>query len=543
MGSFKRSITQYFSILLIIFTWSALISSAKASGQNDFQLLEADIHSIQQAFKNGTLSSETLTQAYLDRIDAYDKKGPAINSFIKLNPNAVKQARALDEERMSKGSRGLLHGIPIVIKDNYDTKDLPTTGGSVALINNQPEKDSFVVQRLRDAGAVILGKTNLSELALSYGRLGYSSVGGLTLNPYNLKRDASGSSSGSAAAIAANFGVIGTGTDTAGSIRGPANVTGLVGVKPTLGLTSRAGVIPASLSHDVTGPLARTVTDAAIALTIMAGVDKNDPRTLESQEWQVSDYTSFLDKDALKETRIGIARDEKGGNSEVDAAMERAIAKLRELGAKTVDVTYHRPLREAWSEMMGIIIDTEFRDQFEAYLKTTPKGVPKDLEGVIQISESDKIKNSKTPVNPGRIEGFKTALKSEGLASLDFIYIISNKVPASRNYLRKIYKDNDLDAIVFPTMLCPASNRYDKEDPDYICNVPDPYASCYVGSVTGFPEVTLPMGWTEHGLPIGLSFFGLPYSESRLLALAYAYEQATHFRKPPVNTPALDTGK
>ena len=542
MRWFQKAVTQNILTLLMIIGL-ALTANINAASQQDFQLLEADIHTIQTAFENGTLSSESLTEAYLKRINAYDKKQPAINSFIKLNPDAVKQARALDKERALKGSRGLLHGIPFVIKDNYDTKDLPTTGGSVALRNNHPEKDAFVVQHLRDAGAVILGKTNLSELALSYGRLGYSSVGGLTLNPYNLKRNASGSSSGSAAAVAANFGVIGTGTDTAGSIRGPASVTGLVGVKPTLGLTSRSGVIPASLSHDVTGPLARTVTDAAIALTIMAGVDKNDPRTLESMEWQVSDYTRFLNKDALKGTRIGIARDEKGGNPEVDAAMERAIAKLRELGAKTVDVTYHKPLRDAWSEMMGTIIDTEFRDQFEAYLQTTSKDVPKELEGVIQISESDKVKNSASPVNPGRIEGYKTALQSKGLASLDFIYIISNKVPASRNYLRKIYEDNELDAIVFPTMLCPASNRYDKEDPDYICNVPDPYASCYVGSVTGFPEVTLPMGWTKHGLPMGLSFFGLPYSESRLLALAYAYEQATHFRKPPASTPALDSGK
>lgn len=534
-GQQPRRWTAWLVASLLILPLGAPAAAAAAT---PFELLEADIATIQAAFDAGSLTAEALTQAHLDRIAAYDKGGPAINSLITINTQALAQARALDEIRAEQGPIGPLHGIPVVIKDNYDTRDLRTTGGSVALKNHTPAEDAFTVRKLREAGAVILGKSNLSELALSHGWLGYSSVGGMTLNPYNLARNASGSSAGSGAAVAANLAVIGTGTDTAGSIRGPASVTGTVGIKPTLGLTSRRGVIPAALSLDVTGPIARTVRDAAIGLGVMAGVDPDDPRTAASAEWQVSDYVSALDPEALEGARIGVLRDFTGGNPEVDAAFDAALADLRAQGAVLSDVVVPKFIREAWSTMMGRVVDTEFRDQIEAYFDSTDAPI-RTVEALIEISESPALRRSDTPVNPGRIEGYRKALESRGVADQAYLNILNQRTPAARRAVEERMRENDLDALVFPTLLCPASPLYDKPAEDYVCNAPDPYAPSYLGSTTGFPEVTVPMGFTKAGLPIGLSFFGMAYGEPRLLALAYAYEQATQHRKAPDSAPAL----
>jgi amidase len=503
-----------------------------------FELVEADVARIQRAYDSGELTAEKLTRAYLDRIEAYDKRGPAINSMISLNPDAVETARALDRERADAGPRGPLHGIPVVIKDNYDTIDLPTTGGTVALRGHEPGRDAFVVKRLREAGAVIIGKSNLSELALSYGRLGYSSIGGLTRNPYNLKRDASGSSSGSGAAVAANFAVIGTGTDTAGSIRGPAAVNGAVGIKPTLGLTSRAGVIPASLSFDVTGPIARTVRDAAIVLGVMAGVDPDDPRTASSAPYQVGDYLPYLDGGALDGARLGVVRDYTGANPEVDAAFDRALALMRGQGATLVEVGMPKFVREAWSSMMGRVVDTEFRDQIEAYLAQTGAPVA-TVEDLVTVSESAEVTGSATPVNPGRIDGYKAALESRGVADLAYLEILSSRIPEARQAVERPMRRQRLDALVFPTMLCPAGPLFDQQDDTHVCNAPDPYVPSYLGSTTGYPEITVPMGYTQQGLPLGLSFLATAYSEPRLIGLAHAFEQASQVRRPPGTTPVL----
>jgi amidase len=523
----------------LVLAFALLGASAHGAAPDaEFELMEADIERIQAAFGSGSLSSEILTQAYLDRIAEYDKQGPAINSLITLNPNALAAARALDKERAEQGPRGPLHGIPVVIKDNYDTQDLATTGGSVALKGHEPGRDAFTVARLREAGAVILGKTNLSELALSYGRLGYSSMGGLTRNPYNLKRNASGSSSGSGAAVAANFAVIGTGTDTAGSIRGPAAVNGSVGIKPTLGLTSRAGVIPASLSFDVTGPIARSVRDAAIALGAMAGVDPNDPRTASSAQWQVGDYLQYLDAGALDGARVGVVRDYTGANAEVDAAFEKALAVLRGAGAEVVEVTVPRFVREAWSSMMGRVVDNEFRDQIEGYLTETKAPVT-TVDELIEVSESAQVVKSATPVNPGRIDGYKAALAASGVADLAYLEIVTNRMPMARQAIERQMHERGLGALVFPTLLCPASPLFDQPDETYQCNAPDPYVPSYLGSTTGFPEVTVPMAYTDQGLPLGLSFLSTAYQEPTLIGLAYAFEQLTMARKPPASVPPL----
>ena len=534
--------TPYIHLPLISLLLGAVIflaSAPIASHAGEFKLMEATISDINAAFKDGSLTSERLVKMYLDRIDAYDQKGPEIRAMISINPNAVKEAKALDKERSKTGSRSVLHGIPVIIKDNYDTADMPTTAGSVLLKNSRPKDDAFTVKQLRDAGAIILGKANMSEFALSFDRLSHSSLGGLTRNPYNLKRDVAGSSSGSAAAIAANYAVFATGSDTAGSIRAPANVAGTVGIKPTLGLTSRDGVVPVSLSYDVTGPIARTVEDAAIALQFMAGVDQSDPRTLESQSWQVDDYTQYLDKNALKGARIGIARDYFGGNPEVDEAINKAIAKMRALGATFVEINVPRDIRDAWTGMMELVIDREIGPQLSAYLQTVPGAGPKSLDDLIQGYKALPVESPHPIVSPARIEYYEKVAESSGVADIEYLYTVTNKLPDSRNGVVDAMDRHKLDALVFPTMPCTASPLFTNEDPTYVCNVPDPWIAGYLGCVTGFPEVTVPAGMTQHGLPIGISFYGKPYTEPRLIALAYAFEQATQARKIPPTTPPL----
>ncbi len=505
-----------------------------------FELMEATISEINAAYEKRNLTAERLVKMYLERIEAYDKKGPEIRAMITINPNALKEARALDKERKNKGARSLLHGIPVIIKDNYDTVDMPTTAGSVLLKNSRPPDDAFIVKKLRDAGAVIIGKANMSEFALSFDRLSHSSLGGLTRNPYNLKRNVAGSSSGSAAAVAANFVVFATGSDTAGSIRAPANVAGTVGIKPTLGLTSRDGVVPVSLSYDVTGPIARTVTDAAIALQYMAGVDANDPRTMESRSWQVKDYSKFLDANALEGARLGIARDYFGGNPEVDEAIDRAIAKMRSLGATFVDINIPKDVRDAWQEKMELVIDREVGPQLAAYLQTIPGTGPKSLKDLIKGYKALPTNDPVPLVSPVRIGYYEKVVDSPGVADIAYLYTLTNKLPVSRVDVIEVMESQNLDAIVFPTMPCPASPLFTvKEDPSYVCNVPDPWVAGYLGCVTGFPEITVPAGMTQHGLPIGISFYGKPYTEPRLIGLAFAFEQATKARKPPPTTPPL----
>ncbi|WP_025700012.1 amidase family protein [Paenibacillus durus] len=527
-------------------TDSALAETATPVAQetevHTFDPFEKSIEEIQDALNSGQTTSEQLVQYYLNRIEAYDKAGPKINAVITINAKAIELAKELDEERKLKGPRSELHGIPIVVKDNYDVVGMPTTAGSVALKNAYPSKNSFVVQKLIDAGAIVIAKTNMSEFAASYGRLGYSSLGGLTLNPYNLNRDASGSSSGSAAAVASNFAVFGLGTDTSGSVRGPANVTGLVGIRPTLGLTSRSGVIPSSLAFDTTGPMARSVKDAAIALSYMAGTDKNDYSTRMSDKLAVPDYSKALSTDALKTARIGIAGDFFGDNREVDAITKRAIAAMKKQGAQFVSVSFTDKTQYLWTPILGPIGDADFKVQLEKYLSLLPKDQPKTLEEIIQISESPEVLGSATPVNPARLEGMKDAIKAASQkGSASYKSIISKDIPAARAEVQKLMKVNNLDAIVFPTMSCPASPRFDIQDPTYACDASDTYAAGYVASATGYPEITVPAGVTKAKVPVGISFLGTAYSEQSLINLAYSFEQATKARTIPDNTPRLTT--
>jgi amidase len=500
-----------------------------------FRLEEATVSSINKAFDAGALTSEQLIELYLNRIETYDD---TLNSIITINPNAVETAKALDLERQTTGARSPLHGIPVILKDNFDTFDLPTTGGSITLEGSIPPDDAFLVKQLRDAGAIILAKANLSEFASSGGRDGYSSLGGQTLNPYNLVRGPAGSSGGTGAAIAANFGVIGTGSDTGGSIRSPSAHNGLVGIKPTLGLLSRDGIIPLALSFDTGGPMTRTVEDAAIALGIMTGIDPADPVTLESEGKFFKDYTQFLNKDALQGARIGVLQNFLGGNVEVDQLFEDAVGQLADLGATVVETSYSEEFLEERSQISTLIFDSEFQPQIEAYLATLQGDYPKTLEEILAISTDPDVVNSDRSVAPGRIESYRRNLASGGLTNPDYVDAIENGIPFVRQTVLDLMDSNDLDALIYPTRNCPAVPIYTVEDPTYICDETVP-AARNIANITGFPDVQVPMGFTSDGLPLTISLFGRAFSEPTLLGYAYAYEQATKFRSPPPLFPAL----
>ncbi len=525
--------------LLIVasITAACKVENTDSEKSTDLDPVFASVTEIQELFASDALSSEALVKQCLERISAYDHKGPALNAMISINPNALEMARSLDAERKEKGARGPLHGIPIILKDNYDTRDLVTTGGSAILKESQPVDDAYVVKKLRDAGVVILGKANLSEFALSYGWLGYSSAKGQTKNPHNLLRDPSGSSSGSAAAIAAGYTILGTGTCTAGSIQGPSAVCGVVGIKPTMGLLSRDGIIPASLTFDVPGPITRTVSDAAIMLDIMKGMDAADPVTKRSKD-RSFDFQGALRKDALQNARIGIVINFSGANTDADSVFTIAIQTLKDEGAELVEIKLPDPLDNLWP-VMGPVVDGDFGPQIESYLADLPEGAPKKLEDLISIAESDRIMNSPTPLNPARIQGFKDAAASGGYESASRMKSIEEDIPAITGQLVGLMDKEGLDAIIFPTLPCPASVIHNKKDPSYICDIDDPYRTCYIASTTGFPEITVPAGYTSDDMPVGLSFVGRAFSEEDLIGFAYDFEQATHAYRIPISTPKL----
>ncbi|MCF7991358.1 MAG: hypothetical protein K9M02_13020 [Thiohalocapsa sp.] len=523
---------------LILLPAGAAADSAPPAELNP---IEADITAIQAAFDAGTLTAEALTKTYLGRIAAYDAAGPVINSLITVNAAATAEARALDAERASSGPRGPLHGIPVVISDNLNTYDLPTTGGAAAMRGNEPVRDAFVVKQLRDAGAVILGKANLSEMSCCGGRPAYSSAGGQTRNPYNLRRAPGGGSSGPAAAVAANLAVLALGTDTAGSLRAPAAATALVGIRPTLGLVSRAGSIPVALSLDTPGPLARGVADAAALLGVIARVDEADLETAAAVAPRVDDYTAFLDVKAIEGAHLGVIRAYRGGNGEVDRAFARAVQTLEALGAVIVEIVLPEHADD-WPGLVATLVETEYRDQMNAYLQHTEGGMPHNLLALLRMSRSPLIAGSDRPVSEGRLQAYASALESPGLADLGYLHALSRRVPGVRAAMAELIDAAAIDALVLPTMLCPPSSLLDNYDSSYECDVDDPYLPAYLASLAGLPELTLPMAYTGEGLPLGLSFVGPAFAESRLLGLAYAYEQAARVRRAPQTTPVVIAG-
>jgi amidase len=500
----------------------------------------ATIADINAAFDAGTLTAESLVRLCLARIDAFDRKGPALHAIIALNPKAIETARALDAERRTKGRRSPLHGIPVVLKDNYDTFDLPTTGGSVLLEGSIPARDAFVVKKLRDAGAIILAKVNMSEFA-SGGA--YSSLGGQSRNPHDLTRSPSGSSGGTGVAVAAAYAPVGMGTDTGGSIRGPATSNGVVGLKPTHGLLSRSGIIPLALSFDTGGPLARSVSDVAIALGLMTGIDPADEATKKSDGHFQTDYLTGLRADALKDARIGIARDFLGADPDVDWVVESSLEAIRKAGATVVDVRYPKWLLDAKGEFYTAVRYPEFVVQIEEYLKGTGLKYPKTLAEMIErANQFTSTREDGAGPNPSRWTLFKREAESASVTDYRYTAVHDYGLPLVRAIVEGVFALQKLDAIVYPT----ASRR-----PALIAATATSgstagsalaaagLSATDIANLTGFPDLIVPAGFTGDGLPVGLSFFGLAFSEPRLLPLGYSFEQVTHARRRPVHTPAL----
>jgi amidase len=490
------------------------------------ELDEATIADLQDGMKSGRFTARSITEKYLDRIQGIDKGGPAVNSVIEINPDALAIADSLDKERHEKGVRGPLHGIPVLIKDNIDTADrMATTAGSLALVGAKPPKDSFVAQKLRKAGAVIIGKANLSEWAnirSSRSTSGWSGRGGLTRNPYALDRNPSGSSSGSAVAVAANLCAVAVGTETDGSIVSPSTANGIVGIKPTVGLVSRTGIIPISHTQDTAGPMGRTVKDAAILLGALAGPDPEDKPTAESKEKSTSDYTKFLDSVGMRGARIGVVRKYFGSLQTVAAFMNDALEVLKKEGAILVDPA-DMDTHGKFDGAESTVLYYEFKADLNAYLARLGASAPvRSLKEVIDFNERNKEKEMP-------YFGQSTFLKAEAkgpLTEKEYLDALEKCRRLSRKEgIDAVMDKHKLDALVAPTG-GPAGVT-DLLNGDRMFS-----DSSTAAAVAGYPAITVPAG-LAFGLPMGITFFGRAWSEATLLKLAYAFEQATKVRKPP----------
>lgn len=504
--------TAIASSLLAALLMSSCSSNPPEEISVDTGLLAQKHRTIEDVRSAVTSQEETAESVASDYLAVISEKDEQLNAITSINPEALDQARALDERIEAGEEVGQLAGVPFLVKDNFDVAGFPTTAGSIALTGNYPTETSPAVQRLLDEDAILLGKTNMSEFAASYGRLGYSSAGGLTLNPANTARDASGSSSGSAAAVAAGMSIFALGSDTGGSVRGPASVTGLVGVRPTEGLLPRTGVVPLALSFDTIGAMTANIEDQRTVLEVLAGPDDGDPASAAlpaAYSVAGSDHTGL---------RVGVVEAFMGGNAEVDAAVETSVEALKTDGVEVERLQVADDFSTLWADVLGPVGDAEFASQLDDYLASSPVGVPKTLDQLIAFYDSPGPSEAVTAINPSRLDGMRTALDAEDkLDSAEVRAIREDVMPAMRDQVLALLEDNDLDALVFPTMSCVATPRWDVPDDSYHCASDDPYTASYLGSATGLPEATVPVGTDEQGLPIGLSFLGRPYSEGLLL--------------------------
>ncbi len=493
--------------------------AAQRPATRSFDVVEATIPELQAAMQSGAVTAVELVDAYLARIAAFDHHGPELNAMIVLNPNARTEAAALDRERTERGVRGPLHGIPVILKDNFDTSDLPTTGGSVALAGLVPPDDGFQVKRLRDAGAIILGKANMHELAS--GITTVSSLGGQTRNPYDLSRNPGGSSGGTGVAIAASFAAVGWGTDTCGSIRIPASQNNLFGLRPTKGLSSIDGIIPLCHTQDVAGPLARTVTDLAIALDATVGRDHSDPATSALDSIPMPQFFSSLDTNALRGARLGVVTTmfgSEGESGDMTAVVRAGLDQMRLLGAEIVEV-----------EIPGLdtaldgssVIDFEFKFDLMDYLATTPGAGVSSLEDILDrglyhraLEERFRRRNR---VALRDSPEYRSALSKRG--------VVRQIVLTAMDRLH-------VDALVYPTMrVRPA-----------VIGEPQGGSNCQLSATAGLPALSVPAGFTGDGLPVGLELLGRRFDDARLVAFGYAFEHRVHPRRVPSSTPPLSDG-
>ncbi len=489
-----------------------------------FNIMETTVSLVHAAMKAGEVTSRALVDSYLRRIEAYEKKGPSLHSIIAVNPKACDEADYLDRKLAETGElQGPLHGIPVMLKDNVNTFDMATTAGSVSLEGYIPNEDAFITKRLRDAGAIILAKTNLHEFAI-WGET-ISSMLGQTVNPYDLTRTPGGSSGGTGAAIAANFGIIGIGTDTINSIRSPASACSLAGIRPTVGLVSRAGIVPYSLTQDTAGPICRTVEDCVRTLDVIAGYDCDDPETAWSVGRQPESYMPFLKQDGLQGKRVGILRSFFGKeeiNEPVNNVMKGALSFFEEGGAVLIEVTDSIDSDEMIRNA-SVHLD-DFKTHLNGYLSGLRADAP--VHSVEEILASGKY-------HPGIEDNMLTALKLDvGTAAYNEKLIRQAEM---RTKIMKIMADSELDALVYPhqqQLVCPIGEGQ-KQRNGVLC------------SATGFPSIAVPAGFALSpdapiGVPVGLEIIGRPFSEPVLIEIAYAFEQLSKYRKPPVSTPSLD---
>lgn len=493
------------------------------------ELVEVTIKQLQIALATDKISARELVEGYLERIE---RLNPTLRAVIEVNPDALSIADELDQERREKGPRGPLHGIPVLLKENIATRDrMETTAGSLALLGSRPARDAFVAARLRTAGAIILGKANLSEWAnfrSSHSSSGWSGRGGQARNPYVLDRTPCGSSSGSASAVAANLAVVSLGTETDGSILCPASTNGVVGIKPTVGLTSRAGVIPISHSQDTVGPFARTVTDAAIVLGAITGVDSHDPATSASAGH--SDYTQFLDADGLRGARIGVAREVYFGYSpRADALIEQALACMRVAGAEIVDpanIPTAKQMRESEDELTVLLY--EIKADLNSYLADLESSPVRSMEEIIAFNRA----HADEELRYFGQETFEKAQETPGLDDPEYLRALAtNRRLAREEGIDAVMERYKLDALVMPT-LSPAWN-IDLVNGDHHVG-----SSSQPAALAGYPAISVPAGQTFE-LPVGITFMGRAFSEPILLRLAYAFEQATQARQEPRLLPSV----
>jgi len=465
-------------------------------------------------------SSQALVEFYLNRIKEMDEGDGGINAVTWINPDAGAIGARMDDVRKNNSAPRPLHGVPFIVKDNINLAGTPTTGGSAALSSTVAREDADVVKRLKEAGAFVIAKANMSELALSYGRLGYSSTGGVTKNPRDVLRNASGSSSGSAAAVAAGFAPLALGTDTAGSIRAPASATGVVGLKPTHGLVSIAGILPLSPTLDVVGPIAPTVLSAAIALKHMISVNGRNTRDLsEAIDAFLNAPDKFISPQLLT---IGVVSPLPSGNPDVSRAVQAAVNSLSDRGATIVELKVEAISSSSWP-LLRRVIELEFRSSIIRFLQTL-ENAPPSLEEIVRLSANDGR------INPSRLSALRDDVARRPASKAELAKAIAD-LTVVRSEVENLFQKHNLDFLVFPTMACPASPLFDQIDDRYSCSVEDPYTAAYAANASGFPELTVPAGATRYGLPIGMSIMGMPYSEARLFGIGHLIESLRKAKK------------
>lgn len=511
--------TFMLACFLMIFT-----NACKKNNEKRFEIEEITIAQLQEGYKSGKFSVEEITKAYLERIAKLDDSGPMLNAVIQINPDALDIAKQLDKELREGKVRGPLHGVPILLKDNIDTHDkMPNTAGSVLMKNSFPLQDAWVAAKLRQAGAVIIGKTNLSEWAnfhSTYSSSGWSALGGQTKNPYDLSRNPCGSSSGSGAAVSANLASLAIGTETDGSIVCPANNNGIVGIKPTVGLISRTGIIPISFTQDTPGPMARTLTDAVILLGALTGLDSTDAKTILSKGKSYTDYTVFLQPKSLKGKRIGWDKTQWGRRAPVDKVMQQAIDFLKSQGAEVIEISNIIDSKVEAAEFEIMLY--EFKDGLNKYFKSLGDNAKiKNIEQLIKLQKEDT-----TEMKWFDHKLFEMAQQKASLESTEYKKLLTSMLDGARkNGIDKIMDKYKLDAIVSPT-----GNPAWKTDMVNGDNVT--LSSSSPAAIAGYPAISLPMGLIN-GLPVNVTFFGRAWSEPELIKMAYSFEQGTKHRKKP----------